>query len=64
MSYKNGDFIYDENVDYENLEQHSYPDQPGTIFYTCPKCGGEYIATFIVSEEGRTMCVDCLDSIN
>ena len=50
---------YDENVDYDALEQHTYSDMPGRIFYTCPKCGGEYLATFIVEENGQTMCIDC-----
>ena len=50
---------YDENVDYDALEQHTYSDTPGYIFYTCPKCGGEYLATFIVEENGQTMCIDC-----
>ena len=53
------DMDYDENVDYDSLEQHEYPDVPGHIFYTCPKCGGEYLATFIVEEDGETMCIDC-----
>ena len=34
------DAIYDPNVDYDSLEQHTYDDAPGEIFYTCPKCGG------------------------
>ena len=50
---------YDENVDYDSLEQHTYSDSPGHIFYTCPKCGGEYLAAFIVEEGGQTMCIDC-----
>lgn len=63
MSYNNEEMVYDENVDYESLEQRTYSDQPGIVYYICPRCGGEYMATFIVSEGGRTMCVDCLDNI-
>ena len=48
--------MYDENVDYDALEQHVYE---GDIFYTCPLCGREYLATFIVEENGETMCIDC-----
>lgn len=56
---KKEDVIYDENVDYDSLEQHTYADSPGHIFYTCPICGEEFLATFIVEEDGRTMCIDC-----
>lgn len=53
------DVDYDENVDYDALEQHTYKDSPGHIFYTYPRCGGEYLATFITEEDGKTMCIDC-----
>lgn len=56
---KNTDVIYNENVDYKSLEQHKYKDSPGDVFYTCPICGGEYLATFIVEECEQTMCIDC-----
>ena len=52
---------YDENVNYDELEQHTYADTPGHIFYTCPLCHGEYLATFITEENGQTMCIDCWD---
>jgi len=55
---KNAD-IYDENVDYDALDQNEYDDAKGYIFYTCPRCGGEYLATFIYDVDGKTMCVDC-----
>ena len=48
-----------ENVNYDLLEQHTYDDSPGDIFYTCPICGGEYLDTFIFEENGKVMCVDC-----
>ena len=50
---------YDPDVNYDELEQHTYSDVPGHIFYTCPICGEEYISTFIISHKGRTMCTDC-----
>ena len=53
------DALYDPDVDYDSLEQHTYDDAPGEVFYTCPRCGGEYLATFIVDHEGSTMCIDC-----
>ena len=56
---KNEDVIYDSNVDYDSLEQHTYDDTPGYTFYSCPKCGHEFLATFIVEEDGETMCIDC-----
>ena len=59
MAKRNDDVFFDENVNYDALEQHTYPDSPGYIFYTCPKCGGEYLATFIVEEHGEVMCIDC-----
>jgi len=51
--------IYDENVNYDELEQHTYADSGDHIFYTCPICGREYLATFIIEEDGQTMCIDC-----
>lgn len=51
--------FYDPNVDYDALEQHTYADAPGYVFYTCPRCGKEYIATFIIENNGETMCIDC-----
>ena len=59
MTRKNRNVIYDENVNYDELEQHSYSDTPGYTFYTCPKCGNEYLATFMVEHNGEVMCVDC-----
>ena len=50
---------YDPDVNYDELEQHTYPDAPGQIFYTCPICGGEYLPLFIISHNGKTMCIDC-----
>lgn len=51
--------IYDENVNYDELEQHTYDDTEGYVFYTCPICGNEYLATFITNANGQTMCIDC-----
>jgi hypothetical protein len=59
MHKQEEDVIYDENVDYDALEQHTYDDSEGHIFYTCPICRGEYLATFITEEHGRIMCIDC-----
>lgn len=53
------DVIYDGNVNYDELEQHEYDDAKGYTFYTCSKCGGEYLATFISEVNGETMCIDC-----
>lgn len=51
--------IYDEDVNYDELEQHSYGDAEDDVFYTCPICHEEYIATFMTSVNGETMCIDC-----
>ena len=56
---RDDDTLYDENVDYDALDQTTYPDQPGRIYYRCPRCGGEYLAKFIVEEDGIAMCIDC-----
>lgn len=51
--------VYDENVNYDELEQNTYEDSEGYVFYACPKCGGKYLATFMMEEDGETMCIDC-----
>lgn len=56
---KNNEVLFDENVNYKELEQHEYNDAKGVTFYTCPLCGGEYLATFITEKNGQTMCIDC-----
>ena len=56
---RDNEAIYDENIDFDSLEQHTYADSPGIIFYTCPKCGREYMATFITEENGDIMCTEC-----
>ena len=56
---KNNNVIYDPNVNYDALEQHTYPDSGDYVFYTCPVCGDEYLATFITEENGKPMCIDC-----
>ena len=61
---RNNDCIYDDNVNYDDLGKHTYSDAPGEVFYTCPRCGREYLATFIIEEEGRTMCIDCWNEVN
>ncbi len=53
------DAIYDPDVDYASLEQHKYADSGDHIFYTCPRCGGKYLATFMTTKDGETMCIDC-----
>lgn len=53
------DVLYDSGVNYDALEQHTYEDSGDSIFYTCPVCGEEYLATFIIEEGGQTMCIDC-----
>lgn len=54
-------YDYDENVDYDSLEQHTYD---GEVFYTCSKCGGEYLATFITEDDGEVMCIDCWNELH
>jgi|GEM_PF-877279 len=56
------DVEYDENVNYDELEQHTYDDSGENVFYTCPLCGGEYLASFITEEYGEVMCIDCWNS--
>lgn len=41
---------------FSELEKHRYPE--GT-FYTCPKCGGEYLRSFFVKTSEGLMCVEC-----
>ena len=49
----------DANVNYDELEQYTYDDSPGEVFYTCPICGEEYLETFITEQDGEVMCIDC-----
>lgn len=58
---RNKNIEYDSAVNYDALEQHEYADADGYTFYTCPTCGGEYLATFMVDDGGQTMCSDCWD---
>lgn len=51
--------IYGEDINYDELEQHSYEDEGDEIFYTCPICGGEYLEDFITEGGDQTMCIDC-----
>ena len=53
---KQDKFIYDENVDYDALEQHTYEDSGNDIFYTCPLCGGEYLATVVSRVLRKLVC--------
>ena len=55
----NREVIYDENVNYSELDQHEYKDTPGFIVYNCPVCSEEYLATFITEVDGQVMCIDC-----
>ncbi len=50
---------YNPDVNYSALEQHTYDDYPGETWYTCPRCGNEYLPEFITEEDGVTMCIDC-----
>lgn len=43
---KKSDVIYDDNVDYDALEQHTYEDSGDDVFYTCPICGGRILSHF------------------
>lgn len=56
---RNADVDYNKNVDYASLEQHKYKDTGKFIFYTCPRCGNEYLATFITKVNDKVMCIDC-----
>jgi DNA-directed RNA polymerase subunit RPC12/RpoP len=51
--------IYNEGVDYDSLEQHTYEDSGDYVFYTCPNCGKEQLATVIIEEDGMVMCLEC-----
>ncbi len=52
---------YDSDVDYSSLKKKRYKDSPGYDFYRCPVCGGEYLATFMTTKRGKTMCIDCAE---
>ena len=36
MKKEYGEVEYDPDVNYEELEQHTYDDAEGYVFYTCP----------------------------
>ena len=54
-----GKNLYDEDINFDELEQNTYEDEGDEIFYVCPICGGEYLDTFMTSYNGQTMCIDC-----
>lgn len=56
--------IYGDDINYDELEQHVYPDEGPEIFYICPICGNEYLKNFITQYDGRTMCIDCWSERN
>lgn len=35
---KKHEAFYDQNVNYDELEQRTYADSKGYVFYTCPIC--------------------------
>ncbi len=49
----------DPRVDYDSLKKRRYSDSPGYTFYVCPRCGREYLATFITESDGEVKCIDC-----
>ncbi len=51
-------------IDFDELEQHIYDDSGDNVFNTCPKCGGEYLDTFITKEDGFVMCIDCWSAMH
>lgn len=51
--------IFGEDINYEELNPHTYPDEGPEIFCNCPLCGGEYIKELITEENGQVMCIDC-----
>ncbi len=56
--------IYNEDINFDELEQTVYEDEGDEIWYTCPICGGEYLETFITEHNGQTMCIDCWSERN
>ena len=51
----------EEGIFIGDLETHKYEEG---IFYTCPKCGSEYLADFITEDDGERMCIDCWSERN
>ena len=64
MRRKKPEVEYNKNVNYDALEQHIYDEAPGYDFYACPRCGRDYLATFIIEERGEVMCIDCWDRVH
>ena len=58
------DILYnDDGVYLGSLEQHTYSDSPGDIFYTCPRCSREYLEVFLHNVDGEIMCIDCWNDL-
>ena len=50
---------FNRNVDYSVLQETRHYDEPDTVFFVCPMCGGDYLAEEITDVCGQAMCIDC-----
>lgn len=51
--------IYGDDINYDELNPHTYPEEGPETFYDCPICDGEYLKDLITEENGQIMCIDC-----
>lgn len=38
---------YNPNVNYDTLDQHTYADSGENVFFTCPRCKKQFLASFM-----------------
>ncbi len=55
---------YNPNVNYDTLDQHTYADSGENVFFTCPRCKKQFLASFMFEEDGEILCIDCCSNFD
>ena len=55
---------YNPNVNYDTLDQHTYADSGENVFFTCPRCKKQFLASFMFEADGEILCIDCCSNFD